>query len=223
LDHISAQYANAKFAVGAQPPPSRQPYLEAAKKQYFEGVGMAYDQYTRFLDAASSSVAQASTMLSTAVYGTPTGPIESMTSVAREWNDAVASRASENFNSLVSKASEQIYGPPTPFTASVLNQAGEYAAQATAAAASHYAALLDVVSELVVGREPDFTESVMSRLSSAYHTFPGQAAASASSLAAEASGAVREAVGDAYASVDSVASKVGSVVRGAVETAKDEL
>merc|ERR1712058_15514 len=113
--------------------------------------------------------------------------------------ESVASAASENWEALITKASEQVYGAPTPYfvTRRLLSEVKEYAAQATDGAMSQYAAVQSLIGELVSGKEPDFTESVYGRLSSAYYTGAGQAASSASSYASEA-----------YASASSVVSSV---------------
>ncbi|EED21894.1 conserved hypothetical protein [Talaromyces stipitatus ATCC 10500] len=125
----------------------------------------ALSRYSDAMSAASASLSLASESASSAIYGTPTGTFESITS-----------QASERWESVISQASEQIYGTPAP-----------YIQQLYDAQASRYQALESFVSELVVGKEPSFTESVMSRLRSAYETpYPADALSSASSYANEA-------------------------------------
>ncbi|PCH00352.1 Hypothetical protein PENO1_048370 [Penicillium occitanis (nom. inval.)] len=125
----------------------------------------ALSRYSDAMSAASESLSVASESASSAIYGTPTGTFESITS-----------QASERWESIISQASEQIYGTPTPY----INQL--YDAQV-----SRYEALESFVSELVVGKEPSFTESVMSRFRSAYETpYPADALSSASSYANDA-------------------------------------
>ena len=86
LAAASSQYASAKIAVGATPTPASQKYLDDARRSYYEAVGYAYEQYDDYVAAASS-----------AVYGAPTGSVESATSAA-----------AENWASLVSAASSRI-------------------------------------------------------------------------------------------------------------------
>lgn len=122
-------------------------------------------KYSNAMVAASSSLSIASESASSALYGTPTGALES-----------IATQASERWESMISQASEQIYGTPTPLIQQFYDQQ-----------ASRFEALESFVSELVVGKEPSFTESVMSRLRSAYETpYPTAAFSSASSYANEA-------------------------------------
>ncbi|KAK5379064.1 hypothetical protein LTR20_009727 [Exophiala xenobiotica] len=172
--HMSALLDSASSAAGRKKSPS-QGVLDSISSQYDAAIS-----------AASSSLSSASIAASTAIYGAPTGSVESLSSVA-----------SENWQALVSKASEQVYGTPRPFYDEWVSQAGDYSAQATNLAADQYVIIQSYVSELIVGKEPDFTESVMNRLSSAYYT---GYYASAASLA-----------NDAYDSASSMASSVSSV------------
>ncbi|TID23464.1 hypothetical protein E2P81_ATG03036 [Venturia nashicola] len=94
LSQASAQYDNAKMAVGAQPTPVHQQYLAEAQKQYYQGVGLAYDQYSRFLGAAS-----------TAVLGTPTPVYESLLSGAQAQYTSASVAASSKYAELLSQAS----------------------------------------------------------------------------------------------------------------------
>lgn len=86
LAAASNQYSNAKVAVGVTPTPAAQQSLDNARRSYYEAIGYAHDQYDSYLNQASS-----------AVYGPPSGSIDSVTSVA-----------SENWASLVSAASERV-------------------------------------------------------------------------------------------------------------------
>ncbi|GAD93101.1 conserved hypothetical protein [Paecilomyces variotii No. 5] len=128
-------------------------------------IADASSRYSAAMSAASASLSSVSGSASSAIYGTPTGRMES-----------VASQASENWDSLISRASEQVYGTPTPYIQQVLDQR-----------AAQYESLKGLVSELVVGKEPDFTESVMSKLHAVYETpYPASALSSASSYASDA-------------------------------------
>ncbi|KAI4178088.1 MAG: hypothetical protein LQ346_007568 [Caloplaca aetnensis] len=204
-DNLNAVVGSASSAVGKTSKSPAQSVLDSASSSY-----------SAVLAAASASLASASAAASTAVYGSETGAAESLASAISEkagsitsaasshlagetpWSESVASQASQNWDALVSKASEQVYGAPTPWSESVVAQAGQYAAQATDGAFAQYEAVQGLFKELVSGKEPDFTESVMSRLSSAYYTGAhASAAASASSY-----------VSDTYASASSVVSTV---------------
>ncbi|KAI7053023.1 hypothetical protein KC352_g45330, partial [Hortaea werneckii] len=61
LGHASEQYHSAKQAVGAEPTPAHQAYMASAQAVYYQGIGMAHDRYSSFLEQASSAMATPST------------------------------------------------------------------------------------------------------------------------------------------------------------------
>ena len=187
LDNVQSQYDAATLAAASQ-----YSALLGSASSAMSDKGPATpgvldsisSQYDAAVSAASSSLSAASYAASTAFYGAPTGSFESISNVA-----------SQNWEALVSKASEQIYGTPQPFYNDYATKAGEYSAQITDFAGEQYVIIQSFVSELIIGKEPDFSESVMSRLSSAYYTGYGSAASFAS---------------EAYGSASSVASSLSS-------------
>ncbi|KAL8736581.1 MAG: hypothetical protein Q9181_002351 [Wetmoreana brouardii] len=201
--NLDAIIGSASSAVGKSSKSPAQSVLDSASSSY-----------NAALSVASASLFSASAAASAGIYGSSTGVAESVASVVSgkassitaaassqiagetPWSESVASKASVNWEALVSKASEQVYGAPTPWSESIVAQAGEYAAQATDGAFAQYEAVQALFKEMVAGREPDFTESVMKRLSAAYYTGAhASVAASASSY-----------VSDSYASASSVVS-----------------
>lgn len=154
----------------------------------------ASSRYHAALSAASASLSLASASASAAIYGTTPGPLESL-----------SSQAFENWESLISKASEQIYGTPAPYLQQVVDRQ-----------TSQFEAVQEIVSELLVGKQPSFTESVMSKLRDAYETpYPAAAVSSASSY-----------VHDAYVAASSAANAyVTGVpsVEDAMQNANDQL
>ena len=108
----------------------------------------ASSKYTAALSAASASLSVASASASSAIYGASTGQVE-----------LLATKVSENWESLVSKASEQVYGSQEPYTQRVLNHL-----------APKYEAVEELVSELLVGKEPAFTDKVIGKLHAIYET-----------------------------------------------------
>jgi hypothetical protein len=83
----------------------------------------------------------------------------------------MASKASENWESLVSTASEQFYGSRSQYTPPALSDL-----------TPQYEAIEQLVSELIVGKEPSFTEKALSRLHAIYETpYPASALSAASS------------------------------------------
>jgi hypothetical protein len=154
----------------------------------------ASSRYNAALSAASASLSVASVSASSVIYGTSTSPVESL-----------SSQVSENWEQLVSKASEQIYGAPTPYLQQVVNNGRP-----------QFEAVQELVSELIVGKQPSFTESVLSKLRSAYETpYPVTAVSSASSY-------INEAYGSASSAAASFVSDAPSV-EDIVQHANDQL
>ncbi|KAJ5730340.1 uncharacterized protein N7483_004848 [Penicillium malachiteum] len=165
-------------------------------------VDDASSRYHAALSAASASLSLASKSVSSALYGTTPGPLESL-----------SSQASENWESLVSKASEQIYGTPAPYLEQLQSRLPQFEA------------VQDVVSELLIGKEPSFTESIMSKLRVAYETpYPAAALPSASSYVSETFESA-SSVADTYASsipsLEDVMQDANDQLNAAVEAAAD--
>ncbi|KAJ5933608.1 hypothetical protein N7454_005937 [Penicillium verhagenii] len=229
-DHYTAFVSTASHAVYGTPTPTPAPLgfqklVEEAGSQYKhvsslasaslvavvasassmasppqEIISDASSRYHAAMSAASASLSMASLSASSAVFGTTPGPLASL-----------SSQASENWESIVSKASEQIYGTPAPY----LQQLHERIPQ--------FEAVQEVVSELLIGKEPSFTESVMSKLRVAYETpYPAAAFSSASSYVSETYESASSVAG-VYASnvpsVEDVLQNVNEQLNIAVEAA----
>ncbi|GIJ88545.1 hypothetical protein Asppvi_007469 [Aspergillus pseudoviridinutans] len=151
LSLASAQLAGVRATATPTTPVEQNRILLDAQRRYYEAVGMAHDHYSAFVSSASQ-----------AVYGTPTptGHLEQL-----------ASKASENWESLVSTASEHFYGSRSQYTPPALTDL-----------VPQYEAIEQLVSELIVGKEPSFTEKALSRLHAIYETpYPASALSAASS------------------------------------------
>jgi hypothetical protein len=165
LDDATSQYKKASSLASASLAAFIASATSASKNDTHDLVKDASAKYSAAISAASASLLVASASISSALHGSSKGNLES-----------IASQASENWDSIISKASQQIYGTPTPYIQQLLNQQ-----------VSQYKALESLVSELLVGKEPPFTESVMSRLKEAYETqYPISAFPSASTYASNA-------------------------------------
>lgn len=270
LSAASAQYQNAKIAVGAEPTPMHQKYLASAQQAYYQALGVAHGRYSEFLTAASSAVLPTPTptgvnsvlaearstytayldnasskysMMSEAAVSVAaaqsTNADSALKGLKEQLADAaevaqsklseasasfssalsaqttdqpivesVSSRASENWEALVSRASEQVYGAPLPFTQAAYTRASELTSQATEVAVAHWDSVSALFSELIVGKEPDFTESVYSRLQSAYATGAPALVSSASSIATAGASSASSFASDAFESVASVVQAV---------------
>ena len=171
LSAASGQYSS---AIGATPTSTSQQYLDAAKKQYYQGIGLAHERYSEFLSAAesqysaavsaasnsrstlgeavdsqysaaSSIAADMSSSASSAVYGSSTGAAESFGSVASSSIMSAASDAS-------SSASTLIYGTTTGAAESLSSQASQ-----------NWESLIAAASTAVYGQPTPWSESVLSQ------------------------------------------------------------
>ncbi|KAJ5084156.1 hypothetical protein NUU61_008735 [Penicillium alfredii] len=161
----------------------------------------ASSRYSAALSAASASLSLASASASSAFYGTSTESLESF-----------SIQASENWENLVSKASQQFYGAPTPYLQQVIDNRR-----------LEFEAVQGIVSELFVGKQPSFTESVMSKLHAVYETpYPAAAVSSASSYLDEAYGSA-SSVAAAYVtgapSVEDIMQRANDQLNAAIEVA----
>jgi hypothetical protein len=172
----------AKSAAGATSESPVQSVMQEAQSQYEAALAAASSQmeyassyaHDAIYGTTPAAYDQAASAVSTAIYGTETPFIQS-----------VSSRAEENWLSLIALASDQVYGQPPPFTNAVYSTATSVYAQATNGAIYQYEAVQSLFSELISEREPEFTESVMARLQSAYYTGAPHLASAASSYAEE--------------------------------------
>jgi hypothetical protein len=172
----------AKSAAGATSESPVQSVMQEAQSQYEAALAAAASQmeyassyaHDAIYGTTPAAYDQAASAVSTAIYGTETPFIQS-----------VSSRAEENWLSLIALASDQVYGQPPPFTDAVYSTATSVYAQATDGAIYQYEAVQSLFSELISERDPEFTESVMARLQSAYYTGAPHLASAASSYAEE--------------------------------------
>ena len=193
LDAASSSFAQATDAAAA--------LLESTSSSGGSVVDSIQSQYNAALSAAFSSLSSASSAANSAIHGPETGSFESVSNVA-----------SQNWEALVSKASEQVYGSPSPkaFYEDYASQAGEYSSQVTNLAGDQYAAVQAYVAELIHGKEPDFTESAMSRLQSAYYTGLGSVPSAASSYASEVYGSASSVVSTFFTTPPEVSNALDS-------------
>ncbi|KAF4632072.1 hypothetical protein G7Y89_g6058 [Cudoniella acicularis] len=190
-------------------------------------AAMASSRYSAAIAEASSSYSSISSIISHKLELRASRASDAASSETL-LTAAVASVASENWEALITKASEQIYGSTTPYfvTRRLLSEAKEYGAKATDAATSQYSVVQSIISELVIGKEPDFTESVFNKLSSAYYTGAGAAVSSASSYASEvyiSASSVVDSVFTPPPAVEFILDAASSRVNDAVEAASIQI
>ncbi|KAJ6014907.1 hypothetical protein N7540_009498 [Penicillium herquei] len=205
VEEAGSQYAHASSLASANLAAAVAPVNSMASSADDGVQGLVDDASSRYhaaLSAASASLSLASKSASSVLYGTTPGPLESL-----------SSQASENWESLVSKASEQIYGTPAPYLEQLQSRLPQFEA------------VQDVVSELLIGKEPSFTESILSKLRVAYETpYPAAALSSASSYVSETCESA-SSVADSYASsipsLEDVMQDANDQLNAAVEAAAD--
>ncbi|KAK4980747.1 hypothetical protein LTR66_010373, partial [Elasticomyces elasticus] len=204
LSIASQQYTSAKNAFGAQPTPANQAYLASAQRAYYEGIGMAHDRYSAFLNAASSAISGPSPpayqsfidRASSAVIGTPTPTYESLLSVAQSRYLAAVAAASGSMQDLLSSASSAAGKTTKSPAQNVLDSASSQYEAAVSAAAASLASASSAASAAVFGASKGSFESAVSQVQN-----------SAVSLASTASTAVIGSETPYYESVASQASQ----------------
>lgn len=245
MDAASSVIAPTPTATGYQK--SVEDALSAARSAYTAYTSEASSKYESLLDMASSVASAQSTgvekgtlahlqeQMADAVALASSKLADASTSVSSAYAAPVptekplASQASENWEALISKASEQVYGAPPPFTAQAYSYATEYAgsvteaaAHATAAAAAQFEQVQALFSELIVGKEADFTASVYSRLQSAYATAAPALASQVSSYASDSYDSISSVVSAAFippTQVPTILEKVQEQLNAAVNAA----
>lgn len=131
------QYEAAKVRVGlAEPTPSTplehaDKLLEAAKHNYYAGLGVAYARYSEFLSAASSAV---SSMTATPTPTDFAGTVSSLASVASESAASVAAAAGENASAAGLAGSSAAVSAASAASASAASVASVASASAASAA-----------------------------------------------------------------------------------------
>lgn len=172
LKTASAQYHSAKIAVGAEPTPAHQAYLANAQQAYYHGIGVAYDQYSSFVDAAKS-----------AVGATTPGYMEAASS---SYSSAVAV-ASADLAALVDSARSAVGATTVPAHQSVLSGLSAQYSSVVAAASSQLAAASSHASVAVYGEPQQPVQAAVSAASSSLVDLSSQASANWNALVAKAS------------------------------------
>ncbi|WPH04934.1 Hypothetical protein R9X50_00783100 [Acrodontium crateriforme] len=166
ISAASAQYQSAKISVGVEPTPVHQQYLAAAQRKYYEGLGIAHDQYSSFLAVASS-----------AVGATPTAGYQAYVAAAQSTYKAALADAKRNMESLLAAAAATAESAPSLAAAATVGAFGEQYDAAVQAAQSQLAAASSQASELFFGSSKGSLEQATDAAVSAY----GDAVSAASS------------------------------------------
>ncbi|KAF2673602.1 hypothetical protein BT63DRAFT_383644 [Microthyrium microscopicum] len=173
LSGVSEQYTKARLAVGLQPPPLHKQYLTAAELKYYEGIGRAHEQYSRFVDAASTAVygtptpyyQQKASEVSANILGTPSPAYQSMLSVAtNQYSDAVSTAKAKLADIQASASSMMGMSSDSPGKKMLASASSEYDAAFTVAS-NGLASAASVAREKIYGTEPGVAKSLASAAS----------------------------------------------------------
>lgn len=142
LAFATAQFTSAKAAVGATPEPWHQQYLSEAQKRYYEGIGLAHDQYSSYVAAASSVIYGAPTpsyqlwasAVSESLFGTTPSAYESLMSAANAQYAAAVGVASQVFASATATSKPGYLEQASSAYDAAVSSASSYLSQASESA-----------------------------------------------------------------------------------------
>ncbi|KAF2860388.1 hypothetical protein K470DRAFT_276973 [Piedraia hortae CBS 480.64] len=154
LSAASAQYESAKVALGlAEATPEG--YMDSARAKYLMGLGLAHDQYSSFLAAASS-----------AVGATPTTGHEVYVTAAQKSYSSALAAASSKMDELRFSASQFVPnamgGSSKPPSQEALDSISSSYSSAVSAASSQLAAASSLASVKLYGTPKGFGDSASS-------------------------------------------------------------
>ncbi|KAL8808733.1 MAG: hypothetical protein Q9200_004072 [Gallowayella weberi] len=173
LSAASAQYSNVKAQVGATPTPVHQAYLKEGQRKYYEGVGLAHERYSEFLNAASAAVYGTPTpayqgmysAASESLFGTPSPEYQGVLEGAQAQYSAAVAKASENLNAVLESASSVVGKTSKSPVQSVLDSASSTYSAALAAASASLSSVSAAASNGMYGSQTGAAESLISVVS----------------------------------------------------------
>ncbi|KIV92977.1 hypothetical protein PV10_04227 [Exophiala mesophila] len=222
LSMASLQYSKAKDAVGYTTAPAHQRFLQEARKNYYAAVGLAHEQYTEFVAAASTAVygepqpvlSSISSAASVGIYGTPLPAYQSLINEAASQYSAASSVAASNLASF--KSSIDSAAAPAQ---SILEDAERVYSDAVEAASSSLSLASYAASTAVYGEPTGAVESLSSVASENWESLVAKASSqvygapkpfyeSLASQAGEASAQVTEYANDQFIIIQSFVSEL---------------
>lgn len=230
LKFASAQYSSAKAAVGATPTPQHQQYLNEARRNYYEAVGFAHEQYSEFLNAASQAVYGKPTpvlhswagVASEALVGTPVPAYQTMIDAAHIKFEAASAAAASHFDvflSSVQSVASQATGTTGP-AQSLLDEASAQYSAALLAASASLSAASHAASEAIYGTPAPAYQQALDVASEKYSAATAAAAAHMAGLLAAASSAVGTTT---KSPAQSVLDNISAQYKAAVDAASSSL
>ena len=222
LSMASLQYSKAKDAVGYTTAPAHQRFLQEARKNYYAAVGLAHEQYTEFVAAASTAVygepqpvlSSISSAASVGIYGTPLPAYQSLINEAASQYSAASSVAASNLASF--KSSIDSAAAPAQ---SILEDAERVYSDAVEAASSSLSLASYAASTAVYGEPTGAVESLSSVASENWESLVAKASSkvygapkpfyeSLANQAGEASAQVTEYANDQFIIIQSFVSEL---------------
>ncbi|KAF4456382.1 hypothetical protein F53441_1452 [Fusarium austroafricanum] len=213
------QYQSALIAAGlATPTPSSAPekYYEQAKMNYYAGLGIAQDRYSRFLAGASSAL---SSLTATPTPTDLAGSASSVASVARESAASAAQAAGEAAGSAYSAAGDTVKSAAHAVDdsiSSVVDAANEQISAAGLAIGESWNNIVEQISGQVYGEPTQIAwyEHVWGDASSYATKATGVAADKASAASEAAAASAVTASAEAMKQYEAVSELVSELISG---------
>lgn len=213
------QYQSALIAAGlATPTPSSAPekYYEQAKLNYYAGLGMAQDRYSRFLAGASSAL---SSMTATPTPTDLAGSASSAASVARESAASAAQAAADAAGSAYSAADDTVKSVVQAVddtVSSVVDAANEQISSAGLLIGESWNSVVDQISGQVYGEPTQIAwyEHVWGDAGSYASKATGAAADKASVASEAAAASAITASAEAMKQYEAVSGLVSELISG---------
>ncbi|OAL38538.1 hypothetical protein AYO20_02188 [Fonsecaea nubica] len=216
LAAASAQYSKAKVAVGATPTPAHARYLQEARKNYYAAVGLAHEQYDDFVAAASSAIygtptpvlSSVSSVVSVGIYGTPVPAYQSLLEAAASQYSEASSAAASSLDAFKSSSGTTVQ--------SLWDEAVAAYSSAIDAASSSLSSASYAASTAVYGTPAPFYQAALETASSQYVVASAAASSQLSQMLESASSVLgKEETSPAQSVLDSISSQYDAAISAA--------
>jgi hypothetical protein len=200
LSAASAQFEQAKSAVGASPTPVQQGVLADAQRKYYEMVGYAYDRYSAFESAGKDMVS---------TRPTSTSGYSNVLAAAQSQYSSAINAASSNMDIVLSSARSVVSGTTQSPAQSLVEQASSQYAAATLSASSYLVVASSKASEAIYGTQPAMYENLLASAQSQYDAAYSAASVNLNNILDSASSTAAPAFDTAFEQYESAVSAAG--------------
>ena len=200
LSSASAQFEQAKSAVGASPTPVQQGVLADAQRRYYEMVGYAYDRYSAFESAGRDMVS---------TRPTATSGYSDVFAAAQSQYSSAISAASSNMDIVLSSARSVVSGTTQSPAQSLIDQASSQYDAATSSASSYLVIASSKASEAVYGTQPAMYENLLASAQSQYDAAYSAASINLNNILESASSTAAPAFDTAFEQYELAVSAAG--------------